>query len=87
MFADLFASEAGRVGVFFADLFGSREIYNRAGELDERNWTLRVGRDFVQTHAARVARGDALDVLGAFATVLRLRDRLDLAAEVERLDR
>jgi hypothetical protein len=87
MFADLFASEAGRVGVFFADLFGSREIYNRAGELDERNWTLRVGRDFAQTHAARVVRGEALDVLGALATVLRLRDRLDLAAEVERLDR
>jgi hypothetical protein len=32
-------------------------------------------------------RGEALDVLGALATVLRLRDRLDLAAEVERLDR
>lgn len=87
MFADLFASEAGRVGVFFADLFGSREIYNRAGELDERNWTLRVGRDFARTHADRVARGEALDVLGAFATVLRLRDCHALAAEVEQLDR
>ncbi len=40
--ADLFVSEAENVMIFFADLFGLEEIYNRPGVVDERNWTLRV---------------------------------------------
>jgi hypothetical protein len=87
MFADLFACDAGRIGVFFADLFGSHESYNRPGEVDDANWTLRTGNDFARIHAERVARGEALDIVGALATVLRLRGHDALALEVEQLDR
>lgn len=87
MFADLFVSEAGRIGVFFADLFGIREVYNHPGVVDADNWTLRAGNDFAAKHAARVARGEALDVIAAMSTALRARGLNDLATELDALDR
>lgn len=85
MFADLFVSRAGRVAVFFADLFGSREVYNKPGVVDPNNWTLRVGNDFANVHAERVALGGALDVPRALATALRARGEESLASEIDAL--
>lgn len=87
MFADLFLCDAGRIGVFFADLFGIREIYNKPGVTDEANWTLRIGNDFADTHAERVVRGEALDVLGAMASALEARGESALATALRHLDR
>jgi 4-alpha-glucanotransferase len=77
MFADLFACEAGRVGVFFADLFGMRESYNSPGVVSPDNWTLRAPRDF--------ADHEALDVIAAMETALRARGEIDIANEVASL--
>jgi 4-alpha-glucanotransferase len=44
-YADAFLSEAENVMIFFADLFGLEEIYNRPGVIDPKNWLLRVERD------------------------------------------
>jgi hypothetical protein len=73
MFAELFASRARRVSVFFADLFGVREIYNRPGIVDGSNWTLRLPWDFEELYRRRRAEGSALDLPLALALALRAR--------------
>jgi 4-alpha-glucanotransferase len=44
-YADAFMSDAENVMIFFADLFGLEEIYNRPGVVHPDNWMLRLGRD------------------------------------------
>ena len=90
LFADLFASEAGHVSVFFADLFGCTDVYNAPGVVNEQNWRLRVGNDFAVTHARRLAQGHALDVPGAMASALRAtghEEHVALANRIEQLGR
>ena len=62
MFAALFASRAAHVSVFFADLFGLREVYNRPGTVDAENWTLRLPTDWRQRHDLRLQGLDALNL-------------------------
>ena len=85
LFTDLFASRAGRISVFFADLMGSSAIYNEPGVVNDTNWRLRVGNDFVTKHAALRARGRALDVPAALAAALRATGRHDHVALAHRL--
>jgi 4-alpha-glucanotransferase len=73
MFADLFAAPARRVSIFFADLFGVQEVYNRPGVVDASNWTLRLPSDFAARYQQRVARGEACDLPLALALALRAR--------------
>lgn len=73
MAAQLFASPARNVLVFFADLFGDREVYNVPGVVSDENWRLRAPRRFAETYAERRASGDAIDLLGALAVALRAR--------------
>lgn len=85
MLADLFASDAGRISVFFADLFGERAIYNVPGVVRDDNWTLRVPPDFAAEHERRRIDGRALDVPLAVCAALRARDHVALAERIEEL--
>jgi 4-alpha-glucanotransferase len=74
MFAELFASPARSVSIFFADLFGYRETYNTPGTVSDANWRLRVAPDFVGEYAKAVASDDnprALSLPRALAMALR----------------
>ena len=62
MFATLFASRASHVSIFFADLFGLREVYNRPGIVDADNWTLRLPPDWRARHEQRLRGLDALNL-------------------------
>lgn len=73
MFATLFTSRARHVSVFFADLFGLREIYNRPGLVDARNWTLRLPGDWQAQHQRRLAVLAAFNVPLALALALAAR--------------
>jgi len=73
MLADLFASRARNVQVFFADLLGLDELFNRPGVASADNWTLRVPPDYRDEYRERVARDAALDVPGALALAIRAR--------------
>ena len=64
MFADLFVGPATNVLVFFADVFGETATYNVPGVISESNWRLRVPGAFREVYAARLARGEAMDVIG-----------------------
>lgn len=65
LFADLLASPARHVMIFFADLFGLRESYNVPGTFGPHNWTLRVPPGW--------ADGVALDLSRAIAMALHSR--------------
>jgi len=71
--AELFVGPARHVVVFFADLFGMREVYNRPGVVGPDNWTLRVPSDFSR---AWRETPEAFDVPRALVTALRARGRL-----------
>jgi 4-alpha-glucanotransferase len=90
-FADLFASRAGNVMVFFSDLFGLKEIYNAPGTVSEDNWSLRVPPDYERAYADKRARGLALDLPRALAMALRARGGAEQSEErrglIQRLER
>jgi 4-alpha-glucanotransferase len=72
-FADLFASPARHAMVYFTDLFGEREPYNRPGTVSPDNWTLRVPRDFERAYRTSLASGRGLALPAALALALRAR--------------
>lgn len=70
-FADLFASRARSVMVFFADLLGMPETYNAPGTIDARNWSLRIPQDWARQYAQRLRAGAALNLPQVLALALR----------------
>jgi 4-alpha-glucanotransferase len=71
--ADLFVGPARNVMVFFTDLLGLREVYNRPGTVSAENWSLRVPPDFTTAYPAAAAKGAALDLPAALAMAMRAR--------------
>jgi len=74
-FADLFASPARNVMIFFTDLFGIAEVYNRPGVISEDNWGLRLSRDYRRQYLDHLTRRRALNLPRALFLALRARDR------------
>ena len=72
-FAELFVGPARNVQVFFTDLLGLREQYNRPGSVGPENWSLRVAPAFREEYEARRRSGRALDLPRALARALRSR--------------
>jgi 4-alpha-glucanotransferase len=87
-FADLFASRARHVQVFFTDALGHRTPYNRPGTVDATNWSLRLPADHAERLVARLGRDAALNLPLALAWALRARAKTggDHAALVARLE-
>jgi len=72
--ADLFASRAENVMIFFSDFFGEKRVFNAPGTVSDENWSLRVSSAFEQDYRAKLARGAALNLPRTLATALRARD-------------
>lgn len=72
-FADLFASRARHVSIFFSDLFGLKDTYNRPGTVSDDNWSLRVPSNYQRLYPMQAARGMALDLPRVLAMALRAR--------------
>ena len=89
-FADLFVGPATNVMVFFTDLLGYEEAYNRPGVVSDENWSMRVSPDFRREYEERVPRSRALDLPRGLARALRSRGSSFLTAHrglVEDLER
>ena len=89
-FADLFVGPARNVLVFFSDLLGLREPYNRPGSVGPENWSLRVPPSFREEYEAKRRARRALDLPKALAQALRSRGGSFAAAHaalVAELDR
>ncbi|WNZ62828.1 hypothetical protein QEG98_03135 [Myxococcus sp. MxC21-1] len=69
--ADLFASRARNVMMFFTDLLGMPETYNAPGTVDERNWSLRVPQDWAREYRERLKGDAAVNLPAALAMALR----------------
>lgn len=70
LFAAMLASRARNVSVFFPDLFGMKERYNRPGVHSDDNWRLRIPNDFERIYEDRRTSGEALDISRCLATAL-----------------
>jgi 4-alpha-glucanotransferase len=86
-FADLFASPARHVMVFFTDAFGFRESYNLPGTVGPRNWSLRLYSDYIERYRDLLELHRAMNLPAALAMALRAEDsrgdRVDLARRLD----
>ena len=73
--ADLFAGSAGNVMIYFTDLLGMTEIYNRPGTVSDDNWSLRITSDFGHDYRERLAGNRAINIPKALALACRARGR------------
>lgn len=73
--ADLFAGPASNVMIFFTDLLGVRDIYNRPGTVSEDNWSLRIPSDFARDYRQRLASNQAINIPKVLAMAIRARGR------------
>jgi hypothetical protein len=89
--ADLFAGPAGNVMIFFTDLFGFTELYNRPGVISEANWSLRIPAGFAHQYRRDVVLNRAINLPRALALAIRGRgasfaaDHTTLLTELEHL--
>lgn len=71
-FAELFASPAKRIQIFFSDFWGLGKTYNRPGTT-RGNWALRLGEDFEADYYKAASEGKAPNLADAIARALRHR--------------
>ncbi len=78
-FAELFIGPARNVMVFFTDLLGGNDSYNRPGTISEDNWTLRVPRDYQKSYSEKSGKNLALNIPKALAAALRSKGEATVA--------
>jgi 4-alpha-glucanotransferase len=71
LFAELFIGPAKNVSLFFADLFGLKEIYNQPGTVSDDNWSLRVPPDYRAHYAAGLRQERVLNLPRVLLLALR----------------
>lgn len=69
--ADLFVGPAQNIMVYFTDLLGGMESYNKPGTTNKDNWTLRISCDFKKIYREKLADDRALNIPKALAMALR----------------
>ncbi len=69
-YAEIFASRAENVQIFFADLFGYTESYNVPGTVHDDNWSLRVAHDYATRYPEDRRKLAALNLPWVLATAL-----------------
>jgi 4-alpha-glucanotransferase len=71
--AELFASRARNVMVFFSDLLGLKEVFNAPGTVNDENWNLRLPSGYEAAYREKLAAGAAMNLPKALATAIRSR--------------
>lgn len=60
--AEIFASQAENIQVFFTDFFGLKQTYNTPGTSGDKNWSLRVPDNFEEVYCRNSKDGLALNL-------------------------
>lgn len=60
--AELFASEAENIQIFFPDYFGIKDVYNRPGTSGDENWSLRLPNNFEEVFCNNLKANKALNL-------------------------
>src|SRR5690606_336139 len=72
-FAELFASRARQVSIFFTDLYGMDQTYNVPGTVSPDNWSLRVPQPAEHAYAKALSEGRGVNLPRVLALALRAR--------------
>lgn len=88
MFCELFLGPAQHVFVFFTDLLGIKEIFNKPGIADSDNWSIRIPPDYYHRYVVQSKNGEAFHIPRTLAKALRVRfpakaDAIDLASKLD----
>ena len=59
---ELFASKAENIQIFFTDLLGIYEVYNRPGTSGSQNWSLRMPNNFEEFYLHQLREGKGLNL-------------------------
>lgn len=73
-FAELFSSGAKNIQIFWTDLFGIGERYNKPGVSGDENWSLRLKPDFIDTYHKRLEDNEAVNIPEAILEANRRRN-------------
>lgn len=60
--AEIFASKAENIQIFFTDFFGIKDVYNKPGTSGDQNWSLRMPDDYDCTYAQKVKSNIAMNL-------------------------
>lgn len=69
-FAELFASSAENIQVFFPDFFGLKQRYNQPGTSGDQNWSLRVPNNYECLYFDQLNKGEALNLPDALVMAI-----------------
>ena len=72
-FVELFAANAQNIQIFFSDLFGIEDVYNKPGTSGDQNWSLRLPNNFEWFYFNQLARGKALNLAEILSYALKVR--------------
>ncbi|MGW8194758.1 MAG: 4-alpha-glucanotransferase [Desulforhopalus sp.] len=72
-YGELFVGPAQNIMVYFTDLLGCRQTYNKPGTVNNDNWTLRVPKQYTKHYSDRLADNLALNIPMALAAALRAK--------------
>ncbi len=59
---ELFASKSANVQIFFTDLLGIMDVYNRPGTSGDKNWSLRMPDNFEEYYCEQLKKGKGLNL-------------------------
>ena len=60
--AEIFASKAENIQVFFTDFFGIKDVYNKPGTSGDKNWSLRMPDNYEEIYFENCKNGTALNL-------------------------
>lgn len=86
-FAELFASPAENVQVFFADFFGMNERYNMPGTAGNQNWSLRVPNNYECYYNNQLEQGNAMNLPAALLMAMRSKGEKFVAEHQELIEK
>lgn len=72
-FVEMFISPSENAQVFFNDLFGIEELYNKPGTSGSENWSLRVPNDFKAFYFQQLAENKALNLAEILKTSIEAK--------------
>ena len=88
---ELFAANAQNIQIFFSDLFGIEDVYNKPGTSGDKNWSLRLPNNFEWFYFQQLAKGKAINLAEVLAYALKVRgldkDNQELMEKLEKYSR
>lgn len=70
-FAELFTSPAKKVQIFFTDLIGMKQTYNKPGTTGAQNWSLRMPEDFEAVYHKNLEQDSGLNLPQALSAAMK----------------